>query len=77
MRLGRDGQVAKTLGVTRLDDSIFHISSEEDILLVIQAAAIFVNKEHNLSIFHLESFHWYTRALLNVHHVSHLKQRKE
>lgn len=45
VKLKTDRKAAKALGITHLDDSILYISSEEDMLFIIQAADAFLKND--------------------------------
>lgn len=47
-----------------LDGSSLYISTEEDIILMIQAADEFMNNEHKLALCRLSAFYYHARALL-------------
>lgn len=48
--------MANTLGVNHPDDPNIYISSEEDILLIIQVSDALVENDHKPALFHVNSF---------------------
>lgn len=72
-----DATEEEILGITHLDDEGLHISTEEDILLMIQAADAFVNDDLKPAPFHASTFYCHRKAILDKFHVSHLAQGEE
>lgn len=76
LKLGRDAPAEKTLDITHLGDPAVCSSSEEDILLMIQTADVFVMNNHRPFAYHAKFFNRHAKALLGELHVCHLKQDK-
>lgn len=72
-----DALVAKTFGITHLDDPIPYITSEQDILLMTQNTYASAEIEDKLAAFHEDSFPRNTKAVLDELHLRRLKQDKE
>lgn len=72
VKLGRDNPKAKTFRTTDDDDLSLYISSEEDILILIQSDDYFIKNDHKPTPFHENSFYRHTRHLLDELHVVHL-----
>lgn len=64
LKLGNDAPAAKTFVITHLDDAILCIFSEENILLMIQAAASLFNNNYKPAPFHAHSFYRHAWASL-------------
>lgn len=61
----------KSVGTISVDDASLYISSEDEIILMIQAAEAFVNNDHKPAIFHANFFHRPTKPLLEDMHACH------
>lgn len=67
----------RTVGIANLRYRGFHIFFEKDILLVIQAADIFIENNHNPDSSHMIHDYRHGRALLQVHQVCHGKHDRK
>lgn len=67
----------KTVSITHVDERNVHISSEGNILLMIQAIYAFVKNDRTPAFFVMASFYMHSRALLDELHVPHLKRSSE
>lgn len=54
MKVGKNATVANTIGKAHLDDQSLYVSSEDNILLMIHAADVFVKNEHKHLFFHVD-----------------------
>lgn len=75
--LSSDTPVAKMLGSTHLDDPVLYISSEEEVLSMIQAADSSSKSDHRMAPFHNRAFYRHSNALLNELNAPHVKQNGE
>lgn len=73
-KLAKDAPVAKNFGITHLADPSFYLSSEKEMLVLIQAAHTFVQNDHNTAPFQASSFSGHGIVLLDEVHVCHLEQ---
>lgn len=74
---GKNAPASMTIGINHLDDPSLYVSSEECILLMIEAADAFVNDYHKLAFFHADLICRHVRALINELHLCHLEQERE
>lgn len=77
MNVSRDGLVAKNLGIMHLHDLSVHVSSEEDINLMIKAVDGFNKSYHRPACSHAIAFRRHERALLGVSHVRYEQSEKQ
>lgn len=73
-RLARDALVAKTLGMTHLDNRSLYISSKWDIIFIIRDADAFGKDDHRYSSFQANFFVRHARARLDKLHTRNLEQ---
>lgn len=76
IRMGKTPPVTEALRVTHLHDPGFSISSEEDILLIIQTGEAILNNSHKPASFVTSSSKRGGRVLLVVLHAHHLEHDK-
>lgn len=57
LSLAMDAEVARTLGISHLDDPAPHISTKEDVLLMIQLTDVIVRCDYTPALFYASAFH--------------------
>lgn len=62
--LREDAPAAKVVCISHLDNRTPYISSEKDILLIVEATDAFVKNEHTSAVFNRTFFYRHVRALL-------------
>lgn len=77
VNLNKDPPVAKNFGITHLDYPTLYISSEKDILFMIQIADAFVTNFHKQVPSHANFFRRQSIDLLDKLYIFHLKQKRE
>lgn len=77
VELNKDAPAKNILAITYLDDPSFYISSEQNRLLMNQAADTFSKNDYTPALSTQILFYRYTRALLDGLHARHLQQEKE
>lgn len=74
---GKDASMAENLVITDLDNTSLYICSEEDVIIMTQAANVFVKNDHKTALFHANISYIQARFLLPELLVHHLRQEKE
>lgn len=69
-----DGLVVNTLGITHLHDKSLYNSAKWDILLIIQAADAFVEKNYKPGPFHASAFYLHAGALCYAPRAGHMEE---
>lgn len=73
VNLNTDKPVARAPGIIYFEHSSLHISSEEEVFLIIPAAYTFAKNWHKAVIFHENSSKMYGIVPLDPFHAYHLK----
>lgn len=76
-KLDKDNSAAKSFGITNLDDSSLYVCSDEDIVLMIQAAECFVNIDDKPALSHSNFFYRQAIDICDKRHARPLEQRQE
>lgn len=77
MTVIKDASVAKTVGIIHFDVPSFYISSQKDVLLIIQDNDALVKNDLKPAPFHASSFHRHAWVIFNELQVCNLDQDKE
>lgn len=75
-KLSKYAASAMPLDIMHFDDPNLHISSEEDVLLIIQAVDAFITYHQKPASLHPDLFYRYVLRLLDELHSRLLKQEK-
>lgn len=76
-KLGKDAPAETSPGILHLNDSSLYLFSDEDILLMAEAAGTLVKNDYRSDPFHARSFYRYAQAHLDELHPLHFEQDVE
>lgn len=72
-----DPPVVETLGTTHIDNSGVYTSTENEILLIVQATNTLVISDERLASLHASAYYCHTTAVFDELHAHYLKQSEE
>lgn len=75
--LGKDAASSETLSIIHHDEPVVYVSSEDEILLMIQAAEGFINNDYKSVSLQPNSCYKLARAVLDDLLIRHMEQDKE